>query len=626
MKPSVFLLVTAVALLSFAERTVAQPFTQVIVFGDSNVDSGYYKQLSSPGGGATFNMDWPVGVAHGAGAPTSSPGLMNSQVLAAFFALTANPANNMAGGTNYATSGAKNVTVNSAATGGFTAAVPTVQQINNYLMTHGGMADSQALYLIHSGDNDVSYANGDTGTSPPANPSQYVTQAANDLATAVINLHNAGAQTIIVNGLAYDFPTNDANKRALKLSYSNTLWNLLTMAGVPFFRGDIDKVRVAIAANPSKYGFNSISNAAANVACTQPSGISTAWALLCSSDPSAPSTWVSATAPQTQLFADDQHLATAGQKLMANYLFGLIVPPTATHDFNGDRKSDIAWRQNSGAAALWLMNGASISSSSGLGTVPMTWQIVGQRDFNGDGKRDLLWRDSSSGTVAIWLMNGLLVSQTGSLGAVPGNWSIVGIGDFNGDGRGDILWRDSTTGTMAIWLLDGLSVLQSGSLGAVPGNWVVAGTGDFTGDGNSDILWRDSSTGTVAIWQMNGLSVVKTAVLGSVPGNWSIAGIGDFNGDANSDLLWRDTSSGAVAIWLLNGLAVGQSGSLGTVPTNWTIATTGDFDGDGKSDLLWRDTTSGTTAIWFVNGLTVASSSSIGTVPTTWMIQSLNAD
>ena len=115
------------------------------------------------------------------------------------------------------------------------------------------------------------------------------------------------------------------------------------MAGVPFFRrGDIDQVRLRISANSAKYGFTTISNAAANAACTVPTGITTAWALLCSSDASAPSTWVSATAPQTNLFADDQHLATAGQKLMGNYLFGLIVPPNATHDFNGDGKSDIA--------------------------------------------------------------------------------------------------------------------------------------------------------------------------------------------------------------------------------------------------------------------------------------------
>ena len=166
MKATAIVLVIGVALV-FAQRAVAQPFSQVIVFGDSNVDSGYYKALSNPGGSSTYNSLWASAVAHGAGAPTTNPGLMSSQFLAAFFNLTANPANTT-GGTNYATSGAKNETSNSAANGGFTAAIPTGTQIRNYVSAHGGVADSQALYLIWSGDNDVSYANGDTGTSSAA--------------------------------------------------------------------------------------------------------------------------------------------------------------------------------------------------------------------------------------------------------------------------------------------------------------------------------------------------------------------------------------------------------------------------------------------------------------------------
>jgi hypothetical protein len=54
-------------------------------------------------------------------------------MLAAYFGLTANPSNMTNGITNYATSGAKNQTVNSSQTGGFGAAIPTVTQISNYL-------------------------------------------------------------------------------------------------------------------------------------------------------------------------------------------------------------------------------------------------------------------------------------------------------------------------------------------------------------------------------------------------------------------------------------------------------------------------------------------------------------
>src|SRR5437867_4359899 len=108
MRLTASLLAIGAALLAFAQPSAAQPFNQVIVFGDSNVDAGFYKAQSSPGGGTSFNNLWAGAVAHGAGAPTTSPGLMSSQFLAAFFGLTANPANTP-GGTNFATSGAKNV-------------------------------------------------------------------------------------------------------------------------------------------------------------------------------------------------------------------------------------------------------------------------------------------------------------------------------------------------------------------------------------------------------------------------------------------------------------------------------------------------------------------------------------
>ena len=61
----------------------------------------------------------------------------------------------------------------------------------------------------------------------------------------------------------------------------------------------------------------------------------------------------------------------------------------STHDFNGDGYSDIVWSDMSGDAAIWLMNGSSISSAAIAGTAP-GWSLVGQRDYDGDGKADLL--------------------------------------------------------------------------------------------------------------------------------------------------------------------------------------------------------------------------------------------
>src|SRR5471032_137331 len=194
-----------VAGLMFASGPAAsQTFNQFVGFGDSTIDSGAYRVLASPGGGATFNAFWPSAVANGAGKPTSAPGLMSSEALAAAFGLSAIPSDQ--GGSNYATSGAKNVTINDAVSGGFTAAVPTVTQIGNYLASNGGRANPNGLYLISSGGNDIAFATHNSGAGPfPADPHAYIVSAANSLAGAVANLQGAGARYIIVPDLPNSF-------------------------------------------------------------------------------------------------------------------------------------------------------------------------------------------------------------------------------------------------------------------------------------------------------------------------------------------------------------------------------------------------------------------------------------
>src|SRR5262249_29567357 len=96
-----------------------------------------------------------------------------------------------------------------------------------------------------------------------------------------------------------------------------------------------------------------------------------------------------------------------------------------THDFNGDGKSDIAWRDNSGNAAVGLMKSAQVITAGVVGAAPTAWSIVGQRDFDGDGKYDWLWRDGS-GNVAMWFLNGAAVSSAAAVGNVPAVWSVAG--------------------------------------------------------------------------------------------------------------------------------------------------------------------------------------------------------
>ena len=80
-------------------------------------------------------------------------------MLAGFFGLTANPANTP-GGTDYATGDARNAQTNTGLANSLQGAVPTVTQISDYLAANGGVANPNALYLISSGGNDISFATG----------------------------------------------------------------------------------------------------------------------------------------------------------------------------------------------------------------------------------------------------------------------------------------------------------------------------------------------------------------------------------------------------------------------------------------------------------------------------------
>src|SRR6476661_6425675 len=136
-------------------RATAQPFNQFNVFGDSTVDSGWYRNTPPNFSNTNFNNAFAIAVTQSAGKATTSPGLISSEYLAGKLGLSANPANQPGGGTNYATGDARNKQTN---IDGLLSAVPTSTQVDNYLAASGGSANSKALYLISSGGNDIGFA------------------------------------------------------------------------------------------------------------------------------------------------------------------------------------------------------------------------------------------------------------------------------------------------------------------------------------------------------------------------------------------------------------------------------------------------------------------------------------
>lgn len=312
--------------LTLGTPASTQSLTQFFGFGDSTIDSGWYRNASS--GSPGFDARIAAAVAMGGRATPGGPGLMVSEVLAAHFALSANPANTP-GGTNYATSGARVNNINTPADGLFDGAVPVTTQIGNYLAAAGG-ANPNALYLISAGGNDVSFAIDELAAGAR---NAYVATAATDLVAAIRQLSVRGARYIIVPNLNEGF--GNATVRALRALYNDNLWGGLAAAGVNFIPADSNAVRAALGNNPAQFGIvltgNGTTGPGTQSACQSPPGVNAAWGLICSPSTTPNATTANLVAPGAELerlFADDQHFAAVGQRVYGDYYRSLVIAPS----------------------------------------------------------------------------------------------------------------------------------------------------------------------------------------------------------------------------------------------------------------------------------------------------------
>ena len=96
-------------------------------------------------------------------------------------------------------------------------------------------------------------------------------------------------------------------------------------------------------------------------------------------------------------------------------------------DFNGDNKSDILWQNDSGQAAVWLMNGATPIGAGLVGPNPgASWHLEGAAQVNNsDVKSDFLWQNDN-GQAAVWLIDGVNLVSGALVGPNPGtDWHLV---------------------------------------------------------------------------------------------------------------------------------------------------------------------------------------------------------
>jgi hypothetical protein len=169
-------------------------------------------------------------------------------------------------------------------------------------------------------------------------------------------------------------------------------------------------------------------------------------------------------------------------------------------DFDADGKADIAWRNEAtGENAIWLMDGVAIKPNGGrfITSVAGTdWKVATIGDFNGDGKSDLAWRNSATGENAVWFVDTtrldgqnffadgkfILSENNTPILVQDRNWVIETAGDANSDGKSDLIWRNFATDETAVWLMNGNIAASSGTRVVNDTNGATVRTGNIDWD------------------------------------------------------------------------------------------------------------------------------------------------
>jgi outer membrane lipase/esterase len=328
-------------LLLMCGQASAATFTELDVFGDSTVDSGWWSgalngqcgAVAGPctSGNQAFDTKVQAAIANGGTGAPVGVGLMNTQILASKLGLSAIPAN-QPGGTNYAISGSKD-----AVSGGLGNLQPnpnlpsTVQQMSNYLAQHGGVANATALYLISSGGNDITFAKNNFNTL--ASQEAYLASQAASLVGGIQSLKTLGAQNFLVYTLAGNI--------GLSAFYNPTLISDLAAANVSATVADIAALVSTVEANPTAYGFTAetvmpgVGGPTTGSACVAGAGAS-GWGQFCGNTTKPVPDFShlrSDDSEQTSFWSDDQHFSAAGQAIEANYDYTLLqgdVPEPST--------------------------------------------------------------------------------------------------------------------------------------------------------------------------------------------------------------------------------------------------------------------------------------------------------
>ncbi len=302
----------------------AGDFSQMVFFGDSLTDSGFFKGVGQQ---ASY---------------TTNPDPVWAQILARDNGLTANPAYVLtpsgaqpAGGTDYAVGGARVSTQ-----AGYTSDVvpTTTQQVDGYIAANNGKLDSRGLYSVWAGANDVfAYTEQNIGgLLNPATQAATVQTILGQVSGEAVNvvgllsqLQHAGAGTVLVVNLPNIGNTPEAAAGGALLQQLWTgeayTFNQVLNAGISKLGGNVVALDAyslldEVIANPGRYGFTN----ATSPACTSVTPGTTS----IDSGYCTRATLVAPNANLTYVFADGVHPTGAAHAVLAQYAESVLLAPS----------------------------------------------------------------------------------------------------------------------------------------------------------------------------------------------------------------------------------------------------------------------------------------------------------
>lgn len=296
----------------------AQQFSNVIIFGDSLSDAGYYKPILAAAGAPA---------ALGLGRFTTVPGPVWAELVAAYYGHPTVPSN-QTGGLDFAQGGAR-VATNSASTPTGASQRPISTQVGEYL-TRAGSADPNALYLFWGGANDVlqTLPLVSTGAITADQAAAAIQAAAGAEIQQAARLRAAGARYIVVVTLPNIGATPaltaagaaaQAGATQLSAGFNTALLAGLAQSNLRVIPIDAFTFLTEVRANPSAYGFTNITTPACGAFPPFSSGPD---ALFC-----PPNVWAAPNANQTYLYADGIHPTTAAHAIFAQFVESMISAP-----------------------------------------------------------------------------------------------------------------------------------------------------------------------------------------------------------------------------------------------------------------------------------------------------------